>query len=312
MKVLVTGGAGFIGSHLCETLLSNGHEIVVVDNLTLGTIENVNSLFNNKHFVLYQCDVLDYGRMQTIFADSNFEVVFHLAANSDIDAGGKSPEIDLQNTFMTTCTVLRLMKEFNVKQIVFASTSAIYGDTGNILNEDHGPLFPISHYGAAKLASEAFISSFVASYGMQAWIIRFPNVVGERATHGVILDFINKLRKNPYELEVLGNGEQYKPYLYVKDLIDAIIYVWRNSKHPINYYNIGVDSRSKVKDIAAMVIDAMGLNAKIKYSGGDRGWIGDVPEFCYDLKKIHSLGWKAKISSDEAVQKSIRYILECS
>jgi UDP-glucose 4-epimerase len=172
------------------------------------------------------------------------------------------------------------------------------------------PLFPVSHYGASKLASEAYISSFCENYGMQAWITRFPNVVGERSTHGVIRDFIQKLKKTPDTLEVLGNGEQNKPYLYVKDLIEAILYIFENSKDKINFYNLGVETRTKVKNIAQMVIKEMCLNAKIQYTGGDRGWIGDVPEFNYNLDKIHSLGWCAENTSDEAVLKAVKYILE--
>jgi UDP-glucose 4-epimerase len=201
------------------------------------------------------------------------------------------------------------MREFNVKNIVFASTSAIYGDTNKKITEDYGPLFPASHYGASKLSSEAFISSFTKNYGLTACITRFPNVVGERATHGVILDFINKLKKNPSELEVLGDGEQYKPYLYVKDLVDAILFIWSKQTDEINYFNIGVESRTKVKDIARMVIEEMGLKASIRYTGGSRGWIGDVPEFDYSLEKLHHLGWKARFTSDEAVRISIRKIL---
>jgi len=178
------------------------------------------------------------------------------------------------------------------------------------VSETFGPLFPASHYGASKLASEAYIASFCENYGMQAWITRFPNVVGERATHGAIFDFIRKLKKNPNELEVLGNGEQIKPYLYVKDLINAILFTFENTNEKINFYNLGVETRTKVKEIATMVIEEMKVNAKIRFTGGDRGWVGDVPEFNYNVDKIHALGWKAEISSNEAVKKSIQYILE--
>jgi len=309
MKILVTGGAGFIGSHLCDYLIADGHYVVVVDNLSLGKKENIAHLEGHKKFAFYHVDILDYGKMSQIFQKECLEIVFHLAANSDIAKSRENPDIDFDNTLKTTYTILKLMKDFNVKKIVFSSTSAIYGETNTKVKENFGPLLPVSHYGAGKLASEAFISSFVENYDMQAWIVRFPNVVGERATHGVIFDFINKLTKNPNELEVLGNGEQYKPYLYVKDLVEAIVFILKNTYNKINYFNVGVDSRTKVKDIAGMVVDEMGLTAKIKYTGGDRGWIGDVPEFDYDLSKINSLGWRAKISSNEAVKKSIQYIL---
>ena len=195
-------------------------------------------------------------------------------------------------------------------QIVFASTSAIYGELRGPLSEDAGPLRPVSHYGAGKLASEAFIASFVANYGMRACIVRFPNVVGSRATHGVIHDFIGKLRRCPDVLEVLGDGRQNKPYLHVSDLIAAILLIWDTAREPLNVFNVGVESRTSVQRIAEMVIAEMGLSASIRYSGGTRGWIGDVPEFYYRLDRVHALGWHARASSDEAVRLAIREILE--
>ncbi|MBR6299130.1 MAG: NAD-dependent epimerase/dehydratase family protein, partial [Candidatus Gastranaerophilales bacterium] len=260
--------------------------------------------------IFIEGDILDKEKLYFVFKQNRFDAVFHFAANSDIEKSSKNPDIDFNNTFKTTYNILNMMREFNVKKIVFASSSAIYGKTTEKISEDYAPLFPISHYGAAKLASEAFISSFAENYGIQCWITRFPNVTGERATHGVIFDFINKLKKNPKELTVLGNGEQNKPYLYVGELIDAILFVFKNSNEKINYFNIGTSSRTKVKDIAKTVINTMNLSAKINYTGGETGWIGDVKEFSYDLSKINNLGWKSKMSSDEAIQKSIQHILE--
>lgn len=309
-KILVTGGAGFIGSHLIDKLLEEGNTVVAVDNLSLGRLENISSALNKSQFSFFEFDLLDKDKLFKLFSEESFDVVFHLAANSDIAVSHLNPNVDLERTFLTTYNVLLAMKEFNVKNIVFASTSAIYGEAQNSVKENFGPLFPTSHYGASKLASEAFISSFCENYGISAWITRFPNVVGERATHGVIFDFINKLRKNSKELLVLGDGEQIKPYLYVKDLIEAILFVYKNSNQKINFFNIGVETRTKVKEIAQMVIEEMNLDSEIVYSGGDRGWIGDVPEFSYNLDKIHALGWNAKITSNEAVRKSIQYILE--
>lgn len=309
MKLLVTGGAGFIGSHLCDSLVNEGHSVVVVDNLLLGRVENISHLMGRDVFRFYKEDILNLEAMSGIFEAERFDAVYHMAANSDIAKSYEDPSVDMKNTFTTTYNTLTLMRRFGAKEIVFASTSAIYGETRKLLTEDFGPLLPVSHYGAAKLASEAFISSFAENYGFQAWIARFPNVVGERATHGVIYDFIKKLKANSDELEVLGNGEQYKPYLYVKDLVEAMLFIRKNASKKINVYNVGVESRTRVRDIARMVVEEMGLNAEIRYTGGDRGWIGDVPEFNYDLSKINSLGWSAKVSSDDAVRKSIRYIL---
>lgn len=309
MKILITGGAGFIGSHLDDSLIARGHNITVVDNLVLGRKENIEHLIGNPNFRFVEADLLDMEKMRSIFSEGKFDMVYHLAANSDIQKGGKDPMVDYNLTFNTTFNVLQLLKEFEIKKFFFASTSAIYGETYEVLNEDYGPLKPVSNYGAGKLASEAFISAFSSTYGIQTWITRFPNVVGERFTHGVIYDFIKKLCNNPEELEVLGNGEQCKPYVYVKDLVEAILYVIDHAEEKYNVYMIGSNSRTKVKEIAAMVIEEMGLNAKIRYTGGDRGWVGDVPEFRYDLTKINKLGWTAPHNSNESVRLAIKKAL---
>jgi len=310
-KYLVTGGAGFIGSHLVDSLLEDGNFVVAVDNLSLGRKANIFEASKSSNFVFIEEDLLHLDALITIFTKYHFDTVFHLAANSAIEKSIVDPSIDLNMTFMTTYNVLMAMKKINVKKIVFSSTSAIYGQTSGVgVDENYGPLLPASHYGAAKLASEAFIASFCENYDMQAWLLRFPNVCGERTTHGILHDFIIKLKKNPLELEVLGDGEQEKPYLYVKDLIEAIIFVYNNSDDQINYYNLGVEEPTKVVKIAEMVIAAMGLNTTITFTGGDRGWVGDVPRFIYNLDKIHKLGWKSKYSSDDAVKLAINQILK--
>ena len=310
MNILITGGAGFIGSHLCDELLKEGNNVTAVDNLSCGNENNLYSAKKSDGFDFINTDICNKQSLFNIFSSKKFDVVFHLAANSDIALSSENPDIDFNNTFLTTYNVLNAMKEFNVKNIVFASTSAIYGDLKEEITEKSAPLFPVSHYGASKLASEAFISSFCENCAIKAWIIRFPNVVGERATHGVIFDFINKLKKNPNELEVLGDGNQNKPYIYVKDLIEAILFVWKNTNEKINYFNIGIDSSTTVKEIAEIVIKEMKLNAQIKYTGGKSGWVGDVPQFRYNAEKIHKLGWCAKYTSTEAIQKAVKNILE--
>ena len=309
MKILVTGGAGFIGSHLDDALIARGHNITVVDNLVLGRKENIAHLMKAPNFKFVEADILDTETMHKVFAEGQFEMVYHLAANSDIQKGGKDPMVDYQLTFNTTFQILQLLKEYEIKKFFFASTSAIFGETYDVLSEDYGPLKPVSNYGAGKLASEAFISAFSSTYGIQTWITRFPNVVGERFTHGVIYDFIKKLRNNPKELEVLGNGEQCKPYVYVKDLVEGILYVIDHASDKYNVYMLGSDSRTKVKEIAAMVIEEMGLDAQIRYTGGDRGWVGDVPEFRYDLTKVNTLGWVAPHNSNDSVRLAIQKAL---
>ena len=310
-SILITGGAGFIGSHLTDRLLNQGNKVVILDNLSLGRKSNLNQAMQNPNCTFVEGDVLNEELLDSLFKQHHFDMVFHLAANSDIARSHANPNVDLDMTFLTTYAVLKKMRQYNVKKLMFASTSAIYGQTGgDEVKETYGPLFPASHYGASKLASEAFISSFVENYGIQAWVTRFPNVCGERTTHGILHDFVKKLKNNPEELEVLGDGKQAKPYLYVKDLIDAILFVVDHTNDKINYFNLGGEGQTSVTKIAEFVIQAMNLHAKIRYTGGDRGWVGDVPKFAYNLDKIHQLGWKASYSSDEAVKIAIKYILE--
>jgi len=310
MKILITGGAGFIGSHLIDLLISKEYDIVAIDNLSLGRKDNIAHLMDNKNFKFIKEDLLNINELKEIFQENDFDVVFHLAANSDIQNSAKNPQIDLNNTFMTTWNTLECCRLFNVNKFVFASSSAIYGNVTKELIENFGPLFPISYYGAGKLASEAFMSAYAYMNDIQAWIIRFPNVVGERATHGVIYDFIKKLRNNPKELEILGDGSQKKPYIYVKDLIEAMFFVYQNAKDRLNYYNVGVEDQAAVSEIARIICEEMNLrNVKLKYKGGNIGWKGDVPQFKYNLSKIHQLGWKAKYSSTEAVRIAVRRIL---
>jgi UDP-glucose 4-epimerase len=311
MKVLITGGAGFIGSHLCDALLTDGNEVIVVDDLSLGKLSNIAHLKNDKNFKFYKEDILNMPAMNAIFDKEKFEMVFHLAANSEIDKSMADPSIDFNKTFMTTYNVLNLMKNHGVKKLMFASTSAIYGDTNRPISEDYGPLFPISLYGSAKLASEAFISGYCENFGIKAWIARFPNVIGERATHGVVYNFVRFLKEDPDELTILADGKQNKPYLYVKDLVEAILLICKKTDGKINYFNIGVDGgNTSVNEIAAMTIEEMGLKAKIKHAGGERGWVGDVREYKFDLTKIHKLGWFAKNTSNEAVKKAIKLIVK--
>lgn len=308
MKILVTGGAGFIGSHICDALVALGHNVVAIDNLSLGRRENLSKLEENCSFELLVGDILDADWFETIACGRSFDCVFHMAANSDIARSHKDPGVDLDNTFLTTFRVLEAMRKAKVSQLVFASTSAVYGEVKGQVREDFGPLKPISHYGAAKLASEGFISSYSENYGIQSWITRFPNVVGSRATHGVIYDFVRRLRSEPGELQVLGDGTQVKPYLSVQDLVAAILFIWQSTTERVNIFNVGATTRSTVADIARIVIEEGPADATIAYTGGDRGWIGDVPKFAYDVSAIHALGWTPSMTSDEAIRDAARAI----
>ena len=308
-NVLVTGGAGFIGNHLCDALLSLGYKLVAYDNLSIGRERNIARFKENNDFTFVKGDILDINEFEKIFKQNSFDMIFHLAANSDIASSSKSPQTDLQNTFQTTIAVLEQARINGIKEMFFCSTGAIYGDTNLAVKEDTGPLVPISHYGAAKLASEGYLSAYSHNYGIKVWIARFPNVVGEYATHGAIYDFIGRLKNNPEVLEVLGNGQQIKPYIYVKEIVDALLFIWNNSNQELNVYNIGVESRTKVSEIAEMVVSAMKLQSPIKYGDGNRGWVGDVSEFKYDSSKLKALGWEPKLSSNEAVRVAIEKIL---
>jgi len=311
MKTLVTGGAGFIGSHLCESLIERGHEVWCVDNLYLGTEENISHCENSDRFHFEKFDVLDTARLNSMFKNGNIDTVFHLAANSDIQQGSVNHEIDLKLTFLTTYEVLQAMRRHGVNRIFFAGSSAIFGDTGTKkLHEDFGPARPCSLYGAAKLAAEAYLSVFAKMFGFQTWILRFPNVVGERSTHGVVHDFIRRLKENPARLEVLGNGLQRKPYLYVKDLVQAILLIVEKAKDPLAIYHAAGEGLTTVREIAEMVVDEMGLKGiPVVYQSADCGWAGDVPFYQYDNRKITSLGFKPKYNSTEAVRVAIQKTL---
>ncbi|MCL2078867.1 MAG: GDP-mannose 4,6-dehydratase [Oscillospiraceae bacterium] len=305
MRTLVAGGAGFIGSHLADRLLANGESVVCVDNLCLGSEDMIRHCYGNPNFEFVKLDICDNDGLNALFEKHQFERVYHLAANSDIQKGGNEPDIDYHNTFLTTVSILNAMRRHNVKELLFSSTSAVYGNKQGLLKEDTGDMRPISYYGASKLASEAFISAYSAMNGIKANIIRFPNVVGSRLTHGVIFDFIAKLRKNPKEIAILGNGKQEKPYIYVTDLIEAVTVMRYNEG--VEIFNVGVETSTTVKRIADIICEEMYFQDVLyKYSGCIVGWLGDVPKFQYDLSKIHSIGWKAKYTSDEAVRMAVR------
>lgn len=306
----MTGGAGFIGSHLVDRLANEGYEkVTVYDNFSSGREDFIQHHVGKGYFKLVRADLLD-GDVIDRELKEGYDVVFHLAAIPDVRLGEKMPEIS-KIDILATYNLLDAMRKRDVKNIVFSSSSTVYGEAPPVpLKEDYGPLLPISVYGAAKLACEALISSFCHTFDMKGWIFRFANVVGSRSTHGVIFDFIKKLRKNPKELEILGNGKQKKSYLYISDCIDGMLFGFERSSDQINLFNLGTEGATEVNDIAKMVVEEMGLkDVKFRYTGGDRGWKGDVPRFQFNIEKIKSLGWKPKYESDEAVRRAIRDLL---
>lgn len=310
MRILVTGGAGFIGSHLCDRLLERHDEVWCVDNLRLGRRRNIAHLEACSSFHFVELDLLDRPGLAALFADAKFDAVFHMAANSDIAAGVADFRLDLDLNQLTTVAVLEEMKAHNVRRLFFASTSAIFGETDALLFEDFAPLRPISFYGASKLAAEAYISVFAHTFGGLAVILRFPNVVGERATHGVIYDFLHKLEFSPATLEVLGDGKQSKPYLYVSDLIDAMLIAWDKVNAPLAVYHAAGIGNTTVREIAEIVVAAAGrADTRLVFTGGDRGWPGDVPRFRYDTTRLRALGWQPQWGSTAAVRHAVTRIL---
>ena len=309
MRYFVTGGAGFIGSHLVDKLISHG-DVTVYDNLSSGRKEFIQHHLDKPYFSFIQADLLDLERLTKEMVD--YDVVFHLAANPDARLGLNDTSLDLKQETLVTYNVLEAMRLNNIKKILFSSSGTIYGETPVIpLPEDYGPVLPISLYGAGKVASEALITAFCHTFDMQCWIYRFANIVGKRGTHGVIFDFIHKLKKNPNELEILGDGTQQKPYLSVEDCVEGMLFGFQNSDERVNFFNLGCESTTNVSSIARMVVEEMGLkNAKFKYTGGDRGWPGDVPQVRFNTRKMQELGWKPKHSSNQAVKRAVKFMTE--
>jgi UDP-glucose 4-epimerase len=301
-RILVTGGAGFIGSHLVDRLLSEGHEVVACDNLSSGRMENLKTAMANPRFSFKQLDLRDTDAL--IPAMRGCRSVFHIAAHADVRSGASDTRIDMENGAIATCNVLEAMRLNNIKEIIYASSASVYGETPPVpMKEDHGPLQPISLYGASKLASEAFISAYCHTFDMRGWMFRFANIVGARRRQGVVYDFVHRLKQNPAELEILGNGSQCKPYLHVGECVDGILFGYRNAGDRVNLFNIGVDSATDVRTIAAIVTAEMELSeARLKFGESDRGWAGDAPQLRFDMSKMQKLGWRARLSSDEAVR----------
>jgi len=312
---IIAGGAGFIGVNLAKKLVSLGHVVVIGDNLSLGSKKNVEQWVSPNFDDFLETDVSSFDGAASLFEfclkrHGRIDEVWHLAANSDIPAGVDDPSVDLKDTFMTTFWLLEACRKFGVRKFNFASSSAVYGDWSGIqLSETLGPLKPISNYGAMKLASEAQICAAGEAFLDSANIFRFPNVVGIPGTHGVILDFKNKLKATKDVLNVLGDGSQKKSYLHVSELVSAMIYVSgrvTDTKSAM-IINVGCDDDGiLVSDIATIVRDIVSPQATIVYGDGTRGWLGDVPKFSYDISRLKALGWLPKYTSREAVVKAAK------
>ena len=311
MRALVTGGAGFIGSHLIDRLVARGDHVVVLDNLSSGQESFISNHLESGSATMVHGDVCHLEDVKSAMA-MDIECVFHLAANPDIRLGTRVTDTDLQQGTIATYNVVEAMRLNEVKKIVFASSSVVYGENAPLPTpENHGPCLPISLYGASKQAGEGLISSWVGTFGLQAWIFRFANIIGARGTHGVIFDFIHKLKADPTRLEVLGNGRQEKSYMEVGDCADAILHVMGETNEPVNLYNLGSHDTASVRRIAEIVVDVTGCNdASIEYTGGDRGWAGDVPRARLAIDKMLESGFDVRMNSEDAIRHTASVLLE--
>jgi UDP-glucose 4-epimerase len=308
-KIIVTGGAGFIGSHIVDRLLLRGDEVIVIDNLSSGKMDFLKEHADNPDLKFIKLDLLDMENLKKTVKDA--DAVFHLAANPDVRLGVSDTRVHLEQNIIATYNLLEAMRINKMKNILFTSTSTVYGEATIIPTpENYGPLVPISLYGASKLACEALITSYCSTFDMNSWLFRFANIVGPRGTHGIIIDFINKLRKDPDSLEILGDGKQNKSYIHVYDCIEAILFAMENSTEMVNIFNIGSDDTINSTRIGEIVVEEMGLqNVEFKYTGGSRGWKGDVPKMLLSIDKIRSLGWKPVYNSEKSVRDTTRSLL---
>ena len=313
MTVLVTGGAGFIGSHLVDFLIQRGDEVRAFDNLSAGTLSNIDMRIKDPSFNFSKGDLL---RPQEVNAAiKGCDVIFHLAANPEVRSWKASPEDHFRQNIEGTYNLLEAVRiQGEVENLVFTSTSTVYGEAEEIPTpETYAPLKPISNYGASKLAAEALICSYASMYGFRCIIYRMANVVGPRSNHGVVYDFVGKLRRNPKELEVLGDGSQSKSYLYVDDCVEGMAIGTENATERVEILNIGSEDRVNVTRIAEIIVEEMGLeDVEIELTGGidgGRGWKGDVKLMQLDMSRLKSLGWRPRMGSEDAVRLTARSIV---
>ncbi len=307
---LITGGAGFIGSHLSETLLNQGDRVVAIDNMNNGQTTWLAEVRPQPNFQFFQLDVCDTAAVTE--AMKGADVVWHLAANTNMVVGAGATQVDVEHGFIATHSVLEAMKNAGVRNLLFASSGAVYGDIERPpAAETYGPLLPVSMYGACKLGAEGLISAYCSLFQINAWMFRFGNVLGARMSHGVIYDFIQKLKKDPTQLEILGDGTAEKNYILVEEVIDGMQFAFQQGPQTgCNLFNLGSPSTTLVTDIADIVIQEMSLqNVRCHFTGGARGWPGDQPRVYMDVEKMRTLGWSTRHTSNEAVRiATMRYL----
>jgi len=304
----VTGGAGFIGSHLVDRLLDEGYSVTVVDNMSCGCMNNLRQHSGNSRLAVKEVDIREADELRRVFA--GYDVVFHLAAHANIRSSLADHRADLENNLIGTLNILEAMEWNKIRDLVFASSSSLYGEAALRPTPEDYLSVQTSLYGASKLACEAFVEGYTEFAPVRFWAFRFANVVGQRCSRGVVGDFVRKLLKNPCELEILGDGKQSKEYLYVKDCVEGILLGYRKSSGKVNIFNLGMEEQTLVDRVADIVIEEMKLSkVKRKYTGGSRGWIGDNPVVELSLERIMKLGWKPKVSSEEAIRRTARWNL---
>jgi UDP-glucose 4-epimerase len=307
LAYFVTGCAGFIGSNLVDRLLRDGHDVVGYDNLSTGQPEFLAGARQSPRFTMVTGDTLDPDGLTR--AMSGAECVFHLAANADVRHGTAHPRKDLEQNAIATFNVLEAMRANGVRRVAFASTGSIYGEPEIFPTREDAP-FPVqtSLYGASKLAAEGLIQAYGEGFGFQGYIFRFVSILGERYTHGHVVDFYRQLRANPTRLDVLGNGKQRKSYLYVQDCIDAMLLAIEKAREQTNIFNLGTDEYCQVDDSIGWICQHLGVSPERVYSGGERGWIGDSPFIFLDCSRIRALGWKPALSIREGVIRTLDYL----
>ncbi len=307
MKAFVTGAAGFIGSNLVDRLLSAGHDVTGFDNFSTGFREFLECARANSRFRLVEGDLLDLDAVKRAIGDAEF--VFHLAANADVRFGPDHPRHDLEQNTIATWNVLEAMRAGGARRIAFSSTGSVYGEP-DVFPTPETAAFPVqtSLYGASKLAAEGLIAAYATAFDFQAYLFRFVSILGERYTHGHVVDFYRQLLAHPERLDVLGNGRQRKSYLYVQDCISAILMAAEKASAPVNIFNLGTAEYCEVNDSIGWITKALGLDPERRYAGGERGWIGDSPFIFLDCTRMRALGWKPELSIEQGIIRTLEYL----
>lgn len=308
-SILVTGGCGFIGSHLVDALLDRGNEVTVLDNLSSSTMEYVQPHAGKKEFRFVKGDIRDFATVRKLC--SGRDIVLHFAAQPDVRLSLTHPLEDHETNVKGTLNVLEGMRTQGVPSLVFASTSTVYGQATVIPTPEDYPIAPISNYGASKSACEVYMMSYSSCYNMRCVSLRYANIFGPRSDHGVVYDFFSKLRKDPNSLEILGNGRQIKSYLYITDCIEATLLAAEKSsrKEGFEAYNVGSSEQLEVNEIAKIVADELRIpSVKFTYTGGRQGWVGDVTEMLLDLERIEALGWKPQVDIREGIRRYVEWL----